>query len=65
VDTNKRKALENAGWTVGDAAHFLEMSADELQTLDSRVSVEMEIRQQRESPNLVQGTVSSAQDDPA
>lgn len=65
MDVNKRRALEDAGWTVGDAAHFLEMSPDELQTLDTRVSVAMEIRQQRYSQKLIQRAGSKAKDDPA
>ena len=32
----KRKALEAAGWKVGDAADFLEMNPDERQLLDQR-----------------------------
>jgi ribosome-binding protein aMBF1 (putative translation factor) len=54
VDTTKRKALEAAGWKVGDAADFLGMTADERQLLDTRVSIARAIRQQRESQKLSQ-----------
>src|SRR5438874_1739089 len=54
MDATKRKALENSGWKVGDAADFLEMSADERQLLNTRVSIAMAIRQQRESQKLSQ-----------
>jgi len=54
MDATKRKALEDAGWKVGDAADFLEMSAEERQLLDTRVSIAMAIRQQRESQKLSQ-----------
>lgn|GEM_PF-6262155 len=37
MDATKRKALEAAGWKVGDAADFLEMSDEERQLLDTRV----------------------------
>jgi hypothetical protein len=52
MDASKRKTLENAGWKVGDAAEFLDMSADERQLLDARVSIAKAIRQQRESQKL-------------
>jgi predicted XRE-type DNA-binding protein len=54
VDTTKRKALEAAGWKFGDAADFLGMSAAERQLLDTRMSIAMAIRQQRESQKLSQ-----------
>ena len=54
MDATKRKALENAGWKVGDAAHFLAMSAEERQLLDARVSIAMAIRRQRKALNLSQ-----------
>ena len=37
MDAAKRKAIEAAGWQVGDAADFLEMSDEERQLLDTRV----------------------------
>jgi predicted XRE-type DNA-binding protein len=54
MDVIKRKALADAGWKIGDAADFLEMSADERQLLDTRMSIAMAIRQQRESQKLTQ-----------
>ena len=54
MDAAKRKLLEDAGWKVGDAADFLGMSAEERQLLDTRVSIAMAIRQQRESQKLSQ-----------
>ena len=48
MDATKRKALEAAGWKVGDAADFLEMSEDERQLLDTRVQLALAIRRQRE-----------------
>jgi len=38
MDAAKRKALEAAGWKLGDAADFLEMRAEERQLLDTRVT---------------------------
>lgn len=54
MDATKRKALEAAGWKVGDATDFLEMSAEERQLLDTRVSIALAIRRQREALELSQ-----------
>jgi ribosome-binding protein aMBF1 (putative translation factor) len=54
MDTLKRKALEGAGWKIGDAADFLGMSAEERQLLDARVSIALAVRRQRESQKLSQ-----------
>lgn len=50
----KQKALEAAGWKVGDAAEFLEMSDEERQLLDARVALALAIRRQREATQLSQ-----------
>jgi hypothetical protein len=49
MDAAKRKALEAAGWKIGDAADFLEMSDGERQLLDARVEIALAIRRQREA----------------
>lgn len=54
MDATKRKALEAAGWKVGDAADFLEMSSEERQLLDARVELALAIRRQREALHLSQ-----------
>ena len=54
MDVTKRKALESAGWKVGDAADFLEMSDEERQLLDLRVEVAQAVRRQREARHLSQ-----------
>lgn len=54
MDAAKLKALEQAGWKVGDAADFLAMSAEERQLLDARVNIAMAIRRQRRAVNLSQ-----------
>jgi hypothetical protein len=54
MNAARRKALEAAGWKVGDAAEFLEMSAEERQLLDARVSIALAIRRQREALDLTQ-----------
>ncbi len=52
MDVTKRKALEAAGWKVGDAAEFLEMSDEERQMLDTRVELALAVRTQREAQHL-------------
>jgi hypothetical protein len=42
-----RKALEAAGWKVGDAADFLDMNDAERQVLDARVKLALAVRRQR------------------
>ena len=54
MEATKRKALEAAGWKIGDAADFLEMSDEERQLLDARIKLAMAIRQQRQALRLSQ-----------
>lgn len=54
METNKRKALVAAGWAVGDAADFLEMSEEERQLLDARTQMAAAVREARASSNLSQ-----------
>ncbi len=54
MDAAKRKLIEAAGWKVGDAADFLEMSDHERQLLDTRVKLALAIRKQREARHLSQ-----------
>ncbi len=50
----KRKALEAAGWKVGDAADFLGMNDEERQLLDARVELALAVRRQREARHMSQ-----------
>ncbi len=54
MDSAKRKALEAAGWKVGDAADLLDMSDEERQLLDARVELALAVRRQREASHLSQ-----------
>ena len=54
MDAAKRKALQAAGWKIGDAADFLEMTGAERQLLDARVELALAVRRQREARNLTQ-----------
>lgn len=54
MEITKRKALEAAGWKVGDAADFLGMSDEERQLLDTRVELALAVRRQREALQMSQ-----------
>jgi len=54
MNASKRKSLEGAGWKLGDAADFLEMSDEERQLLDARIELALAIRRQREVLHLSQ-----------
>ncbi len=54
MDATKLKAIGAAGWKVGDAADFLEMTAEERQLLDARVELARAIRLQRQAVHMSQ-----------
>jgi predicted XRE-type DNA-binding protein len=54
MDSAKRKALEAAGWKIGDAAEFMNMTPAERQLLDARVELALAIRRQRKAGQLSQ-----------
>jgi len=54
MDSNKRKLLEAAGWSVGDAADFLGMNDEERQLLEARVELAGAIRRQRQLLHMSQ-----------
>ena len=54
MDTSKRKAIEAAGWKVGDAADLLGMSDEERQLLDARVQLALAVRRQRKASQMTQ-----------
>lgn len=54
MNTAKRKALEAAGWKIGDAADFLGMNHDERQLMEVRLQLAVAIRRQRRARRLSQ-----------
>jgi predicted XRE-type DNA-binding protein len=54
METNKQKALVAAGWALGDAADFLEMSEVERQLLDARTQLAAAVREARAISNISQ-----------
>lgn len=50
----KRKGPESAGWRVGDAADFLELTAEETALVDLKLALATHLRQTRELRGLTQ-----------
>jgi len=59
MNTEKKKALQSAGWSFGDAADFLEMTDVERQLLDARVEAALAVRRQRQVLKLSQKQLAS------
>ncbi|HMC64874.1 MAG TPA: helix-turn-helix domain-containing protein [Gemmataceae bacterium] len=59
MDSEKRRALEAAGWRFGDAADFLRLTDEERQFLDARITAALAVRRQREAVNMTQQQLAS------
>ncbi len=58
MDARKRKRLEAAGWKVGTAADFLELSAAEAALVETRLAVSDALRERRQAAGLTQGALA-------
>ena len=58
MDAIKRQRLEAAGWRVGDAADFLELSAEEIAFIEMKLSLIKCLKQLRLSQNLSQESLA-------
>jgi predicted XRE-type DNA-binding protein len=58
MDGTKRKALEAAGFRLGDAADFLELTEEERRLVELRLKLAEAIRRRREQLNLSQRQVA-------
>lgn len=56
---DKRRRLERAGWTVGDAADFLGLSADERRFVEVKLALADGLRQRREQLGMTQAQVAA------
>lgn len=54
MDVKKRKRLEAAGWTVGDAAAFLSLSREESALVEMRLALSRTLRERRLAAGLTQ-----------
>jgi len=55
---DKRRRLERAGWTVGDAATFLRLSDDERRFVETKLALAAGLRRWREHLGLTQTQVA-------
>ena len=58
MDAKKRKRLEAAGWRLGSAADFLELSAEEAALVETRLAVSRALRQRRQRQGVTQGALA-------
>jgi predicted XRE-type DNA-binding protein len=58
MNKDKRRALEAAGWVVGDAEEFLELTVEERHLVELRIAVSRAVRALRERQNLTQSEVA-------
>lgn len=54
MDKAKRKKLEQAGWTVGSTAEFLELSADEAAFVELKLALSDQLKTRREDQGITQ-----------
>jgi len=55
---DKRRRLERAGWSVGDAGDFLNLSADERRFIETKLALAGGLRRWREHLGLTQTEVA-------
>jgi DNA-binding XRE family transcriptional regulator len=54
MDAKKRKRLEAAGWTVGEARDFLKLTPDEAALVEMRLALSRNLRERRIEAGLTQ-----------
>lgn len=58
MDARKRRRLEAAGWEAGNAAAFLELSAEEAALVETRLAVSAGLRERRRRTGLTQAALA-------
>lgn len=58
MDIKKRKRLEKAGWSVSDAAAFLELTPEEAALVEMRVALSRNLKERRLAAGLTQATLA-------
>ena len=56
MDAKKRKRLETAGWKIGNAASFINLSPEESALVDMRVALSRSLRERRLAAGITQTT---------
>ncbi len=59
MDTRKKKQLADAGWQLGDAADFLELTPEEREFIDLKLALAQGVRQTREQVGLTQSQLAN------
>jgi DNA-binding XRE family transcriptional regulator len=59
MDKGTRKALEAAGWWVGDTKEFLGLTDEEERLVELRVKIAKELRRLREAQHMTQGQLAA------
>ena len=54
MDTNKRRRLESAGWKVGSAQDFLELTSEEATLVEMKVALGTSLRKERTRKRISQ-----------
>jgi DNA-binding XRE family transcriptional regulator len=54
MDPRKKKNLEAAGWKVGDAAEFLELTSEEMRFIDLKLALRNSLREERKKQGVTQ-----------
>ena len=58
MDAKRRKQLENAGWIVGDAKDFLNLSPAESELVELKTRLALLAKEQRKANNLSQDALA-------
>ena len=58
MDAKKRKQLQKAGWSVGDATDFLNLSPEEAALVEMRVALSRSLKARRLAAGLTQTTLA-------
>jgi DNA-binding XRE family transcriptional regulator len=58
MNGSKKKRLESAGWVVGDAAGFLQLSTEEARFVELKLALAAGVRELREREGLTQAALA-------
>ena len=59
MDEKKRQRLEQAGWKVGSAEKFLELSPEEANYIELKLALASSLREMRTSKNMTQAELAT------
>ena len=59
MDVEKRKKLEAAGWAIGDTLQFLDLTPEESELIELRLTLSRQIKSLREEQKLTQQALAN------